>query len=212
MQVLTDRRSPNYNSRQGRDVSMIVLHYTGMQSAGAAIERLCDEAAQVSAHYVIEESGTVHQLVDEAENAWHAGVSFWRGRQGVNPYSVGIEIVNPGHEWGYCPFPMPQMESVAELCTGILSRHAIKPWDVVGHSDVAPIRKEDPGEYFDWNRLSRHGIGLWPHAVPDLSGPLLHPGGSMRLPARLWWPSSAISGPRTWMVSGTGNVPACSRR
>lgn len=178
MSVRTERRSPNYNSRQGRAVSMIVLHYTGMQDVEAAIERLCDEAAQVSAHYVVEESGLVHQLVDEEENAWHAGVSFWRGRQGVNPHSVGIEFVNPGHEWGYRPFPAAQMEAAAELCAGILSRHAIRPWDVVGHSDVAPMRKDDPGEYFDWAMLARRGVGLWPHTHPESnpSGPLLHPG------------------------------------
>ena len=155
--------SPNQDARPpGISVDMLVLHYTGMQSAQAAIDRLCDPAARVSAHYVVDESGTVHALVPEDARAWHAGVSSWRGHMDLNDRSVGIEIVNPGHEWGYRPFPALQMAAVCELCLAILGRHPIPPRNVVGHSDVAPDRKQDPGELFDWPGLAKNGVGLWP--------------------------------------------------
>lgn len=133
-----------------------------MQNAEAAIARLRDPAAKVSSHYVVDEVGTVFGLVPEAVRAWHAGVSFWRGRTGLNDNSIGIEIVNPGHEWGYGPFPALQMAAVCELALGILSRHPIPVRNVVGHSDVAPDRKQDPGELFDWQGLAANGVGLWP--------------------------------------------------
>ncbi len=133
-----------------------------MQSGTAAIERLRDPAARVSSHYVVEEDGTVFRLVPEERRAWHAGISHWRGRQGLNDRSIGIEIVNPGHEWGYRPFPALQMAAVCDLCLEVLARHPIAPWDVVGHSDVAPDRKQDPGELFDWEGLAANGVGLWP--------------------------------------------------
>jgi N-acetylmuramoyl-L-alanine amidase len=154
--------SPNFGSRDNHAVSLLVLHYTGMKTGAAAISRLCEEAAKVSAHYVVEEDGNITQLVDEQYNAWHAGVSFWRGHQNVNNISVGVEIVNPGHEWGYRPFPTIQMHAVAELCGGIVTRHRIAARNVVAHSDIAPERKEDPGELFDWPFLAQKGIGLWP--------------------------------------------------
>ena len=157
--------SPNYDARpDGAVIDMLVLHYTGMQSAQAALGRLCDPAARVSSHYVVEEDGRIHALVPEAVRAWHAGVSNWRGRTELNAFSVGIEIVNPGHEWGYRPFPALQMAAVCELCLGILSRHPIPPRNVVGHSDIAPSRKQDPGELFDWPGLAANGVGLWPGA------------------------------------------------
>jgi N-acetylmuramoyl-L-alanine amidase len=146
---------------------MIVLHYTGMQSAQAAIDRLRDPQARVSSHYVVEEDGTVWRLVPEERRAWHAGVSFWRGHAGLNDRSVGIEIVNPGHEWGYRPFPALQMAAVCDLCLSILSRHRIPPRNIVAHSDIAPDRKQDPGELFDWEGLAANGVGLWPAGVPD---------------------------------------------
>lgn len=133
-----------------------------MQSGTAAIERLRDPAARVSSHYVVEEDGTVFRLVPEERRAWHAGISHWRGRRGLNDRSIGIEIVNPGHEWGYRPFPALQMAAVCDLCLEVLARHPIAPWDVVGHSDVAPDRKQDPGEFFDWEGLAANGVGLWP--------------------------------------------------
>ena len=147
-------------------MDILVLHYTGMQSAGAAIERLCDPASRVSSHYVVEEDGTVWRLVPEERRAWHAGVSFWRGHEGLNGRSVGVEIVNPGHEWGYRPFPPVQMAAVRDLCAGVLARHPIPARNVVAHSDIAPDRKEDPGELFDWAGLAAAGIGLWPEWPP----------------------------------------------
>jgi N-acetylmuramoyl-L-alanine amidase len=141
---------------------MLILHYTGMQTARAAIDRLCDPVARVSSHYVVDEDGTVFCLVPEDRRAWHAGVSFWRGRRVLNDVSVGVEIVNPGHEWGYRPFPPAQIAAVTGLCLGILRRHDIPACNVVGHSDVAPDRKQDPGELFPWQALAASGIGLWP--------------------------------------------------
>lgn len=151
------RASPNFDQRL-LPVSMIVLHYTGMPTAAEALDRLTDAAAKVSAHYVVAEDGQVVQLVDEADRAWHAGRSYWRGTTDINSASVGIEIVNPGHEFGYVPFPGPQMDAVEALVRGIARRHAVVPAMVVGHSDIAPARKDDPGELFDWARLARAGL------------------------------------------------------
>ncbi len=167
--AIIEHPSPNCRAREpGSAVDTLVLHYTGMQDGQAAIDRLCDAQAQVSSHYVVEEDGRIVRLVPEALRAAHAGVSFWRGRRMLNDSSVGIEIVNPGHEWGYRPFPDAQVEAVEALCLAILGRHPIPPSGVVGHSDVAPDRKQDPGELFPWARLARRGIGLYPHGVPDL--------------------------------------------
>jgi N-acetylmuramoyl-L-alanine amidase len=165
--AIVERPSPNCSPRPaGAAIDILILHYTGMQSATAAIERLCDPAAQVSAHYVIDEDGTVLRLVDEAQRAWHAGVSSWQGRDDVNSFSVGIELVNPGHEWGYRAFPPAQLAACTALARDIVERHAIAPARVLGHSDVAPTRKQDPGERFDWAALARHGVGLWPPDDP----------------------------------------------
>jgi len=173
---LVERPSPNCGPRpKGVPVDMLVIHYTGMETAEAALDRLCDPAAQVSAHYVIDEDGTVYRLVDEAMRAWHAGVAAWRGETDVNGRSIGIELVNPGHEIGYRPFPQPQMEALVRLAKDILARHAIPPGNVVGHSDVAPGRKQDPGELFDWRALAEAGIGRFPGrsavAAPLDTGP-----------------------------------------
>lgn len=163
-------RSPNHGPRTAGLVDMLVLHYTGMRSAQEALQRLCDKESSVSAHWLVEEDGTLHALVPEDRRAWHAGVSSWRGRTDVNSRSIGIEIVNPGHEFGYRPFPEAQMQALIALCRDILGRWpSIPARNVVGHSDVAPLRKEDPGELFDWKRLAAEGIGLWPvpaEAVP----------------------------------------------
>ena len=169
-----DLPSPNHDARPvlpgGGDtpVDMLILHYTGMQSGQAAIERLRSQAAQVSSHYVVEEDGTIFRLVPEERRAWHAGISHWRGHEKLNGRSIGIEIVNPGHDWGFRDFPVLQLVSVCDLCLEILSRHPIPPRNVVGHSDVSPDRKQDPGEKFDWEGLSRNGVGLWPHDMPEL--------------------------------------------
>ena len=167
--TVIDLPSPNCSERPGgaAGIDVLMLHYTGMQTAQAAIDRLRDPAAQVSSHYVVDEDGTVLRLVPEHLRAQHAGISYWRGVRGLNDTSIGIEIVNPGHEWGYCPFPPAQMAAVRELCLGILSRHAIPARNVVGHSDVAPNRKQDPGELFDWRGLAAAGIGLWPEGESD---------------------------------------------
>jgi N-acetylmuramoyl-L-alanine amidase len=154
--------SPNHDSREGVAVDMLVLHYTGMASADAALSRLTDAAAKVSAHYAIAEDGTVYAMVPESERAWHAGVSHWAGAVNINSRSIGIELVNPGHEFGYRAFAEPQIAALTTLCHSILMRHAIPSARVLGHSDVAPARKEDPGELFPWKRLAEAGIGLWP--------------------------------------------------
>ncbi len=151
--------SPNWNARK-RPISMVVLHYTGMKSAAEALARMCDAEAEVSAHYMIDEEGIVTQLVEEQHRAWHAGRSYWRGESDVNSASIGIELVNPGHEWGYRAFPEAQMDALLPLLADILERHDIPRANVVGHSDVAPARKQDPGELFDWPRLGELGLAL----------------------------------------------------
>lgn len=158
-----DRPSPNHDARPaGGIVDMLILHYTGMTSGEAALARLTSPDAKVSAHYLIEEDGAIWRMVAEDRRAWHAGLSFWAGRRDINAHSIGIELVNPGHEWGYRPFAEPQMAALEALARDIVARHPIRPEFVLGHSDVAPPRKEDPGELFDWKRLARAGIGIWP--------------------------------------------------
>lgn len=169
--TLIEAPSPNFDARTAPP-SMIVLHYTGMQTGEAALARLCDPEAKVSAHYVVEEDGRVFRLVEEERRAWHAGVSVWRGRQGVNGDSIGIEIVNPGHEWGYRGFPCDQVAAVIDLVGDIRTRWTIEDRDIVGHSDVAPDRKEDPGELFPWKRLHEAGHGLWVEPAPAPGAPV----------------------------------------
>jgi N-acetylmuramoyl-L-alanine amidase len=166
--AVIDRPSPNHGPRPG-PIDMLVLHYTGMRSAAEALARLCSRDAAVSAHYLIDEDGTTYRLVAEARRAWHAGVSSWRGQRDVNGASIGIELANPGHEFGYRAFPDAQMAALEALGRDILARHPIPARNVVGHSDVAPERKQDPGELFDWPRLARAGIGLFPAAQPPAS-------------------------------------------
>lgn len=176
---MNTRHSPNFDARPaGRGVDMLVFHYTGMASAIDALDRLCDPTARVSAHYVIDEDGAVTVLVAETERAWHAGVACWRGNEDVNGASIGVELVNPGHAFGYRPFPEAQMAACEVLGADILSRWPIPARNVVGHSDVATGRKSDPGELFDWARLAAAGIGLWPerHPVAGEVGLRLGPG------------------------------------
>ncbi len=171
--------SPNHDERPpGRSVDLLVLHYTGMPTTAEALDRLCDPAAKVSAHYLIDEDGAAYALVPEARRAWHAGAAWWRGERDVNGCSLGIELANPGHEWGYRPFPEPQMAALIALCAELLARHPIPPERVLGHADVAPGRKRDPGELFDWGRLAAAGIGLWPDADfrPSANAETLGPG------------------------------------
>jgi N-acetylmuramoyl-L-alanine amidase len=160
---IAERPSPNFDARPGDGrADILVLHYTGMRSAKEALDRLCDPIAKVSAHYLIDEDGAVTRLVAEEKRAWHAGISSWRSRGDINSASIGIELVNPGHEFGYRDFPELQMATLEALAKQILARHPIPARHVIGHSDVAPLRKQDPGEFFDWPRLARAGIGFWP--------------------------------------------------
>jgi len=172
--------SPNFNARK-HSLDMLVLHYTGMQTGQAALDRLCDPAAEVSAHYMIRENGEIVQLVDEDKRAWHAGISSWQGDTDLNSRSIGIEIVNRGHDWPQPdgrpePYPDPQISALIQLIQDILKRWPIPPTRIVGHSDIAPARKIDPGEHFPWARLAEAGIGLWPqnrkdpNAAPALLG------------------------------------------
>ena len=148
-------------------MNVLVLHYTGMQTAAAALARLCDPAAKVSSHYLVDEDGEIYRLVEEQNRAWHAGLSFWRGASGLNDGSIGIEIVNPGHEFGYRAFPEVQMAAVLKLCRAVIGRHHLPQRNVVAHSDIAPNRKQDPGELFDWQGLAAAGIGLWTEDFAD---------------------------------------------
>lgn len=170
---IIQRASPNFDSRGGQPIDTLVMHYTDMLTAQEAIDRLCNEDAKVSAHYVIDEQGRVTQLVDECERAWHAGESHWRGHNNMNARSIGIEIANRGHSHGYTEFPDAQMQAVAELSREIIARHDVPARNVVGHSDIAFLRKMDPGELFDWPRLARAGVGIFPFdAKPMLAGEL----------------------------------------
>ncbi|MEP2830482.1 N-acetylmuramoyl-L-alanine amidase [Parvibaculum sp.] len=172
-----ERPSPNFNERpDGRPVDILLLHYTGMESGEAAASRLCDPEAKVSAHYIVDEAGAITRMVPEEMRAWHAGVASWAGESDINGASIGIEIVNGGHDFGCPPYPEAQMQAVETLSLEILSRHPIPARRVLAHSDVAPARKADPGEWFDWARLARRGVGLWVEPEPIVEGPVLAQG------------------------------------
>lgn len=163
--------SPNFNERPGPP-DILVMHYTGMESGEAAIARLRDPEAKVSSHYVVEEDGRIFTLVAEERRAWHAGVSFWKAERDINGRSIGIEIVNPGHEFGYRPFPDAQIAAVIALTADIRTRWMIADGDIIAHSDVAPARKIDPGELFPWKTLAEAGHGLWVEPDPAPGAPL----------------------------------------
>jgi N-acetylmuramoyl-L-alanine amidase len=165
--------SPNVSDRKGTPVSLVVMHYTGMKTGAEALERLREPAAGVSAHYLVDTDGTTYRLVEEAQRAHHAGLGGWGEIDDVNSASIGIEIVNPGHFWGYTSFPKAQMRSVIRLTADIFSRHGLRAHQTVGHSDIAPERKEDPGEKFPWDRMAREGLAIGPYrgrTARDLSG------------------------------------------
>ena len=170
--------SPNHNERSdGRRPDMILQHYTGMADADAALALLCAEGSKVSAHYFVFEDGRIIQMVPESRRAWHAGKSEWAGETDINSCSIGIEIVNPGHDHGYPDFPARQIAAVTTLCRSIQTRNSIAPVRVLAHSDVAPARKQDPGEKFPWGLLSESGVGHWVRAAPlDLEGSGIKPG------------------------------------
>jgi len=172
-----DRPSPNFDARNGVPIDILLMHYTGMQSAEAAMGRLTDPEAKVSAHYTVDEDGTIYAHVEESERAWHAGQSSWAGETDINARSIGIEIVNPGHEFGYRDFPGEQIAAVITLARDIFTRHPlIVPRRVLGHSDVAPARKQDPGERFPWAHLAAQGVGLWPVDARRPHRPILKEG------------------------------------
>ncbi|KHJ56189.1 N-acetylmuramoyl-L-alanine amidase [Aureimonas altamirensis] len=169
--------SPNHGERRGgQKPDILVLHYTGMRPDDSPLDRLTDPRSEVSAHYLVMEDGEIVQMVPEARRAWHAGESFWRGERDVNSRSIGIEIVNPGHNHGLRPFPAVQIDRLIELCRDCVAKWAIPAANVVGHSDIAPSRKEDPGELFPWDQLSAAGIGMTVESVPVSGGRFLSPG------------------------------------
>ena len=166
--------SANFGERaKDRAPDMIVLHYTGMPDVEGALARLCTAGTEVSAHYVVLEDGRIVQCVPEAKRAWHAGASSWAGEEDVNSCSIGVEIVNRGHDWGYPDFPLRQIAAVIALCRGIMLRRNIPPHRVLGHSDVAPARKQDPGEKFPWHSLANSGVGHFVHPAPIVPGEAL---------------------------------------
>ena len=161
------RPSPNHGDRKGgQRPDMILLHYTGMPNAAEALDRLCAPSSEVSAHYFVFEDGRIFQLVQERRRAWHAGAAFWAGETDINSCSIGIEIANPGHDYGYPDFPKRQIAAVTALCRGIQTRNTIPPARVLAHSDVAPSRKQDPGEKFPWRTLFDSGVGHWVKPAP----------------------------------------------
>lgn len=158
---LTYVPSPHFNDRHA-PIDMLVLHYTDMKSTKEALNWLVNPVSQVSAHYLLSETGDVYALVEDSKRAWHAGNSFWKGRTDINSYSIGIELANPGHSHGYTPFPEAQIDALIELCLRLKARWDIPSCHVLGHSDIAPQRKQDPGHLFPWEKLHHHGLGLWP--------------------------------------------------
>jgi N-acetylmuramoyl-L-alanine amidase len=169
--------SPNFGARaEGSPIDTLILHYTGMESEERALAWLCDPESAVSSHYFVFDDGRIVQLVDEQDRAWHAGQSSWKGVTDINSRSIGIEITNPGHEFGYRPFPDAQIAAVIGLCRDILGRHAIPPERVLAHSDIAPLRKEDPGEFFPWKKLHDAGVGYWVEPDPIVAGPVFKAG------------------------------------
>ncbi len=158
---IIDAPSPNYDDRR-EALSMLVLHYTGMETGEGALARLRDPVAKVSSHYLVEEDGRIFQLVADDKRAWHAGRGQWRGLGDINSRSIGVEIVNGGHDFGLPHFTEPQIKAVIALSRDIVQRHDISPEMIVGHSDIAPDRKEDPGERFPWSQLAQVGLGHWP--------------------------------------------------
>jgi len=174
---IESRDSANFDERaEGCVPDILVLHYTNMATATEALDWLCNPKSRVSCHYLIDEEGCITQMVDEMHRAWHAGASSWHGHEDINSRSIGIELANAGENGGYPAFPDIQMMAVETLCHDIFSRHQIPPEHVLAHSDVAPERKQDPGEKFDWQRLYTAGIGLWVNSAPVEAGEVLAQG------------------------------------
>ncbi len=196
--------SPNHGPRRGVAApDCVILHYTDMLCPEAALERLCDPAAEVSAHYLIAEDGRLWALVPETERAWHAGVSFWAGERDMNSRSIGIELANPGHGYGHAPFPAPQMRALEDLLCGIRSRWGISPERVLAHSDIAPRRKQDPGPRLDWRGLARRGFSIWPAAAESRG-----PSPVLRNPAALLAPAARFGFETDLDLGGRGRNPS----
>ena len=162
--------SPNFNSKKRAKslIKMIIIHYTGMQSERESIARLCNPKTEVSSHYLINRNGKIYRLVNDNQIAWHAGKSCWGKYKNLNKYSIGIELVNKGHRFGYTHFRKKQLLSLTKICKNLMARYRIKERNVVGHSDVAPLRKIDPGEKFPWQQLAKNRIGIWHEHQPNL--------------------------------------------
>lgn len=175
MNQIIDSPSPNFDERD-KPISILVLHYTGMKDAASAIAWLRNPESKVSCHYLVAEDGQILRMVPEEKRAWHAGRSYWRGNQNLNGISIGIEIVNPGHEFGYQPYPDQQIDALIPLVADIMKRHGITRGNVVGHSDIAPTRKQDPGELFPWGRLAKLRLAL-PRPTKNLMDPNWTDGG-----------------------------------
>ena len=192
--------SPNHGDRRGQKVQAIILHYTGMPSTEGALDWLCNEASQVSSHYFVFEDGRIARLVPEDRRAWHAGRGTWANSDDLNSISVGIEIANPGHPGGSPAYPQAQIEAVIALCRDIAARHTITPSMVLAHSDIAPGRKIDPGEFFPWEALKRAGLGAWVAPAPIVPGLIIAQGArgeavsSLQQDLRAWGYGIAISG------------------
>ena len=192
--------SMNYGERnKGRLPDMILLHYTGMPDVEGAIAQLCTAGTDVSAHYIVLEDGRIVQCVPEAKRAWHAGVASWAGEEDINSCSIGVEIVNRGHDWGYPEFPLRQIAAVIALCRGIMLRRKVPSHRVLAHSDVAPSRKKDPGEKFPWHSLANSGVGHWVQPAPMVRGETLKLGtiGDDVAVCRPRWPDTVTASPPT---------------
>lgn len=166
--IFHNYKSPNHDERPG-SVDMLVIHATNMPEE-PSFARLCDPASKVSCHYVVTQKGEIYNLVDDQKRAWHAGQSAWRGRERINDYSIGIELVNPNHLLPENKFSQEQMKAVVQLCQDLIAKYEIQACNIVAHSDIAPGRKDDPGQYFDWKFLAEHGVGLWPESTESFSG------------------------------------------
>ncbi|MGY8986191.1 MAG: N-acetylmuramoyl-L-alanine amidase [Sphingomonadales bacterium] len=167
--VINFRASPNFDERVGRNKpNMLIFHYTGMETGEAALNKLLDPSSKVSAHYLVFEDGKIIQLVEDKKRAWHSGVSTWKGKGDINSSSIGIEIVNRGHEFGYCEFPKEQVDAVLKLSKVIIKKYKIPPNKILGHSDIAPLRKTDPGELFPWESFAKADVGIWPRYIKPL--------------------------------------------
>ncbi len=165
---MKDIPSPNFNAREsGVALRYVVLHYTNMKTGAGALARMIDPGSEVSAHYMIDEDGAIYRLVPEEKRAWHAGKSFWRSERDMNSASIGIELANPGPAFGYRPFTKEQLASLKELLADIWKRYGFSPEALLAHSDIAPLRKEDPGELFPWREFAALGFGLWPNPLPE---------------------------------------------